>query len=163
MALAEAEIAARKITMVTKKRGAINVLRFSERATMLPTRYGPILLPWDWSDHSLRSRVRTLIHEVTHHEQDRAIVTYEALYLHPGWRWAIEVECFAVEVWVMAAAMRWPGAYTEAQINAWIDRLSRSFPKSYPMRGYDPAAVTLETRSALIDHKMRAFAAFSVG
>lgn len=155
MRVLDEEIRERKIQVKKKKRGAINWLRFSERATMLPTRHGPMLLPWDWDGRSRRSQVRTLGHELTHHQQDRKVAFYEALYLHPGWRWAIEVQCFGFEVWLMVLSMRDDFAskpYSEGQVNKWMSRIASRIHKGYAMRRFDKTHVQKATRMALQAH-----------
>lgn len=157
-----AEIARREIVVETKRRGAINWLRFSERPTMVPAKRGPILLPWDWTGRSRRSQARGLTHELCHHEQDEDLVFYEALYLHGAWRWAIEIECYAQELWLMVASevLGWPGMYSQPDRNRWIDRLARKIRASYGLpRRYTQAEVERETRLVLDHHHHAAFVA----
>lgn len=157
--LALTELASRDIIVRTKRKGWITWLRFDSRATMVPGANGPLMLPWDWQGKSQWSKTRTLLHELTHHSQDvrfskyGANANYEALYLHPAWRWAIECQCFGYEVWVMVASQRFTAhPYSDAQIERWIGRLSKSIKRSYSLRRFDKQHVIRETRAILEWH-----------
>lgn len=159
-----AEIDRRGIVVQTKRRGFINWRRFSERATMLPAKHGPMLLPWDWSGRSTRSKARTLIHELGHHEEDAKIPWYEALYLHKSWMWGLEMTLFGQELRLMVASdkLGWASPYTKSSRDRYIQRLSGKVHKSYGMgRRYSRAEVRSESERALKRHLLDALKAFS--
>lgn len=150
------EIRRRELKVKVKKKGLLGGWnRFDERATMVPGKHGPILLPWNWKERSTRKRVRELYHEVTHHEEDEQLTGYEALYAFNWWRWAVEIPCFGCEAWVMTISMLtgWKGAYTAANIDRWMNRLGGGFKKSYSMRRCRQADVRRESIAAIEYHR----------
>ena len=154
---ASAEIKRRGIDVLTKQRGLRNWRAWSENATMIPMPRGPMLLPWDWAKRSIRHRAPILWHELGHHDQDRGLVAYEAMWADPGWRLALEGECYGISVWMKVLASRFRRKpYTNAELARYIVMRARTMRSGYFARRYPQGHVTEAMIEVLNHHAEKA-------
>lgn len=102
------------------------------------------------------------MHEMTHEKQDAKIPFYEIMYPDPRWRWGLETNCFAVEVWLMEASRHWIDGYTDEEKLSFIERCSARMKQNYRIKGIDQQDVYRVTREVLTDHLIRARKALSM-